>query len=250
LNNVEASRHGSGRLSLREGAEHLGIALSSEKLQAFEQYSVGLRTWNKRVNLTAIVQPDEIEESHFVDSLTIATALPEGTSFAGRLLDVGTGGGFPGIPLKIAMPAIELTLLEATGKKVTFLKDIASVLGLADVKVLQGRAEDLGRDLKHREAFDVAVARSLGSFPVALELCLPFVRVGGLFIAQMKGQIQPQISESSGIAALLGAQVEDVFPIDVLGGGRVLVMVRKLVQTLDKYPRRPGMPTKRPLKSV
>ncbi|PZC47755.1 MAG: 16S rRNA (guanine527-N7)-methyltransferase [Chloroflexi bacterium] len=250
MNNVERSQYGSGRLSLREGAEHLGIALSGDQLHAFAQYSLGLRAWNKRFNLTAIVQPDDIEESHFVDSLTIATVLPEGTSFVGRLLDVGTGGGFPGIPLKIALPAISLTLLEATGKKVTFLREIASGLGLSDVEVLQGRAEDFGRNLEHRDAFDVVVARALGGFPVALELCLPFVRVGGLFIAQMKGQIQPQISEGRGVAVLLGSQVEDVVSIDVLGGDRVLVVVRKLAQTPDKYPRRAGIPAKRPLKSV
>ena len=250
MNNGEETRYGSGRLSLGEGAEQLGIALSGDQLQAFEQYSLVLRAWNKRFNLTTIVEPDEIEESHFIDSLTVTATLPEGTSFAGRLLDVGTGGGFPGLPLKIALPAMGLTLLEATGKKVTFLKNIAAALGLADVEVLQGRAEDLGRHLGHRDAFDVVVARALGSLSVALELCIPFVRIGGLFIAQMKGEIQSQLHEGRGVAALLGSQIEEVIPVDVLGGRRVLVAVRKFAQTPDKYPRRPGMPAKRPLQSA
>ncbi len=250
LSREVAGRSGPGRVSLVEGAALLGIPLGERQLAMFERYSVELRAWNERVNLTAIIRPEEIEESHFVDSLTLAAALPDGAGFCGRLLDVGTGGGFPGLPLKIALPALNATLIEATAKKAAFLNSIVAELGLAGVEVLLGRAEALGRERALRGVFDVVVARALGRLPAAMECCVPFARIGGLVIVQKKGDIEDELRQGRGAAEALGAEIEVVRPVDALPGARVLVIARKQTETPERYPRRPGIPAKRPLRSA
>jgi len=165
---------------LAKGLHEMGLEADSDRLRLFETYRDELIRWNQRVNLTSIVDPVEVEKRHFLDSLTLLYALPDRTeSGAGiSIIDVGSGAGFPGIPVKLLLPEARITLLEATGKKVSFLSHIVSLLGLNGVEVLHGRAEDVARLPAYREQYDVAVARAVAALPTLAELCLPFIRVG------------------------------------------------------------------------
>ena len=233
---------------LTTGARRLGIHLTPRQIAQFERYYLELTAWNRRVNLTAIVERGEVETRHLLDSLTVALALPRRQGV--RAIDVGAGAGFPGLPLKLAFPDITLTLLEATGKKAAFLANLVSVLGVADVVVVAQRAEDAAHDPLHREAYDVAVARALAAMPVLAELTLPFCRVGGIVVAQKKGDIDDEIEAATFAIDSLGGSVRECIPVhipEVAEDRRSLVVVEKVRPTPPQYPRRAGMPQKRPL---
>ncbi len=236
------------------GMRELGLELDPERLQAFEVYYRELKIWNRRANLTALTAPDEVQVKHFLDSLTIYE-LPEFREaiFSGQkvnLIDVGTGGGFPGVPIKIVSPGIELVLVDSSRKKVEFLAHLKRVLGLEGVEIIWGRAEELARQEDHRERYDWVVARALAEFPALAEYLLPFCRVGG-FVVAYKGPKAFQELEISGEAiAALGGKVERLHQVQTPGleGSRYLVLIAKESPTPQQYPRRPGIPTKRPLK--
>jgi len=240
-------------------AKGLGIPLSPKQVEAFHTYRHELLEWNKKFNLTAITQEEQIEIRHFLDSLTCLVAMrevgraSERERRAGerlRLLDVGSGAGFPGVPLKIACPHWRVTLLEATGKKVRFLEHLRGVLGLGDLEILHGRAEDLARDPAHREQYDWVVARAVAEMPALAELTLPFARLGGKVIA-MKGETaEAEVAQSERAFTILGGELVKIVKIALPGlvEERRLVVVRKAACTPDAYPRRPGIPAKRPLK--
>ncbi len=234
---------------LRLGAERLGLRLSPWQLQQFQDYYQELLDWNQRMNLTAITGYDEVQVKHFLDSLTVTLALtlPEAEGF--RLIDVGTGAGLPGIPLKILLPRIGVVLLDSTAKKAEFLRHLKSRLQLPDIEVAVGRAEDAAHDAKYRERFDLVLSRAVGTLPTTVELALPFCAIGGSFIAQKKGAVDAELKAAARAISLLGGQLRETRTIDLpeFTDQRRLVIIDKVSSTPDKYPRRPGVPTKRPL---
>ena len=236
--------------ALIAGVRELNIGLTDLHLAAFEICYRELTTWNQRFNLTAITDREGVQVRHFLDSLSCLRVLPWADLAAGA--DVGTGAGFPGLPLKIVCPEMRLTLLEATRKKVTFLEHMVQELGLKGVEVIHNRAEKLGHDPTHREAYDWAMARAVGEMAVLAEYLLPLVRVGGAILAQ-KGEdaaVEVQASEIAIVA--LGGRVRQLVSVELRGLAetRHLVVVDKVASTPEKYPRRPGMPKKRPLGRV
>jgi 16S rRNA (guanine527-N7)-methyltransferase len=237
--------------ALTGGAAELGIDLDEAQLRRFAVYAAELVVWNRRVNLTRIVDPVAIQERHFLDSLTCAlpvlAALESSPSW--RCIDVGSGAGFPGLPLAIAFPSLRVTLLEATGKKVAFLDHLVRALELTGVTVLAGRAEEVARDPRHRDGYDLACARALAPLSIALELCLPFVRPGGVLVLPRGSDLLAQLDDGRFAAAELGGRLGAPVPV-AAGGlppGRALVVADKLGHTDPRYPRRVGLAASRPL---
>ena len=204
----------------------------------FEKYLSELIAWNKKFNLTAITAPEEIRKKHFEDSLLLLEHL---TLTNESVVDIGAGAGFPGIPLKIARPGIKLTLLEATKKKVGFLEHISKTLGLTETEAVWARAEDYAAS--RRESFDLAVARAVADLRVLAELCLPLVKVGGLFVAWKEAAIEPEIEQSRNALTVLGGELSAVkkYP------QRSLLLIKKVRPTPPRYPRRPGVAKNNPL---
>lgn len=230
------------------GAKRLGLYLSPKQLSQFETYYQELISWNQKMNLTAIVDYEEVQLKHFLDSLTVVLAL-EGKHCPLRLFDLGTGAGLPGIPLKIVSPGIHLALLESVAKKTRFLSHLVARLGLADVGVLTGRAEDLGRQESYREQFELVVSRGVAPLPTLVELALPFCALGGTFVAQKKGELEGEIAEATGAIDVLGGRLRGVRKVELEElGERALVIIDKVSVTPQRYPRRAGVPSKRPLR--
>ena len=241
---------------LADGAQELGIPLSEHQLDAFQVYYETLIDWNRRVNLTRITDYEAVQVKHFLDSLSCLPAIQRASGDSDRVsgagpqaIDVGAGAGFPGVPLKIAEPSLRLTLLEATGKKAEFLRYLIGRLGLAEVRVIKARAEEAGQDPAHREGYDLALARALAGMDTLAELTLPLVRVGGLVIAQKGEDPTSEVEAAQKAIVTLGGQVKEIRPVAVPGldSARHLVVLKKVSPTPPKYPRRPGMPAKRPI---
>jgi 16S rRNA (guanine527-N7)-methyltransferase len=239
--------------ALTDGAGSFGIELTLGQLAQLDQFGAMLREGNQRVNLTRIIDPSEIETRHFLDSLTAAMPLLEPLQ-AGRelrLVDVGSGGGIPGIPLKIAFPRIRVVLIESVRKKADFLRQTVAQLQLSDVEVVTERAEKAARDSAHRDTFDWATARALGSLPVVIELCAPFLQPGGLLVAQRGGNLDADLAAAAPAfkALKLWARVPILIHLEGLStdGKRGLIVGEKYAATPERYPRRPGLPRKRPL---
>ena len=234
---------------LIEGAAGLGLKLAESQLKQFQTYSSELVDWNRRVNLTAITAYEDVQVKHFLDSLTVTLILKELPNSVGiRMIDIGTGAGFPGIPLKIVLPDIRLTLLESTGKKALFLDHIRGVLGLGEVEIVTARAEDAARLQKHRGKYDVALSRAVAALPALLELALPFCKTGGIFVAQKLAKAKTEIAEAARAASLLGGRLREVKDIDLPElAGRCLIVYEKVSPTPTRYPRPPGIPSKEPL---
>ena len=249
-----------GKLTLlEEGARDMGFTLTERQLEQFQLYYDTLVDWNSRINLTAITDYDLVQVRHFLDSLTVGAALLSELSAESkqaidappanfRLIDVGTGAGFPGVPLKILWPHISLTLNDSVGKKTTFLKELAGTLGLEKVEVVTGRAEDLGQDKAHRQQFDLVTARAVSALPILCEYCLPLARVKGRLLAPKKGDISLELSEGRKAAKLLGGEVGKSYPFTLLDDEtRYVISVRKTAPTPPGYPRRVGLAKTRPL---
>jgi len=235
---------------LIEGAAKLGLKLSSYQLEQFDIYYRELVDWNNRVNLTTIIDSKDAQIKHFLDSLTVITALKQRNNIGNmRFIDVGTGGGFPGIPLKIALPDIKMVLLEATAKKAAFLSHLIEKLGMKNIDVITGRAEEAAQNPQYREQFDIVLSRAVAALPVLVELTLPFCTVGGSVIAQKKGDIQLELEQAAKAIDVLGGKLSGVERVELeeLPDERYLVVIGKMSATPEKYPRRPGMPEKRPI---
>lgn len=231
------------------GARKLGLELSSKQLEQFHIFYEELIDWNQRMNLTRITDYEEVQLKHFLDSLTLTLALPV-TSESLRIIDVGTGAGIPGLPLKIVFPKISLTLLEATAKKATFLHHIKDNLELENVEIVVGRAEAVAHLAEYRERFDIVLSRGVARLAALVELTLPFCAIGGSFIAQKKGTLEPEMSQALKAISLLGGKLREVKKIDLeeFTDERRLIIIEKVSPTPTQFPRRPGIPTKRPLK--
>lgn len=233
---------------LRQHAHaRLNLELTPRQLQVFAWYLDELRSWNVRHNLTAVIDPTGIAVKHFLDSLSLVPLL--GEQVGGTLIDVGSGAGFPGLPLRIACPGLRLTLLEATAKKAEFCRHVVAETGLRGVTVIHGRAEDLGRDPGQREAYDLSTARAVASLPALLEYLLPLTRLGGRVLAQ-KGEGAPaEIQQSRRALEVLGGRLRQVHPVELPGvvEPRYIVEIDKIAAVPDNYPRRAGVPTRRPI---
>lgn len=241
-----------------------GIELKKEQCAAFDRYAAMLVERNKSVNLTAITEFEDIVTKHFLDSVllllddvsreTFLRAGHAGTDVSRetspvKLVDVGTGAGFPGIPLRIVCPGIELTLIDALEKRVRFLAETVSELGCAETRLIHSRAEDAARDASLREAFDVCVSRAVAPLPVLCEYCLPFVRIGGVFFAYKALDCDQEIRDASAAIRLLGGKLEVVRELRLPGTDitRRILIITKISPTPDRYPRRAGKPEKSPL---
>jgi 16S rRNA (guanine527-N7)-methyltransferase len=237
-----------GYAGLRDTAlSLLGLELTPGQLEAFAWYAAELASWNRRFNLTAITEPEAIEVKHFLDSLTCLMAM-RGRS-AGKVIDVGSGAGFPGLPLKIACPQMQVTLVESTGKKIEFCRHVVVSLGLEGVEVVHARAEQVGHWPDHRQAYDWALARAVAPMPVLVEYLLPLLCLNGRAIAQ-KGETGPaEAHAAEGALRILGGRVAQLIPVELpkVAETRYLVVVEKVAATPAVYPRRPGVPAKRPL---
>jgi 16S rRNA (guanine527-N7)-methyltransferase len=238
---------------LIEGAAALGVSLDDARLDQFRRLRDLLLDTNTRVNLTAITDPVEVVTRHFLDSLTCLLAVaPDQRARPLRLLDIGSGAGFPGIPLAIAFPAWHVTSLEATGKKSRFQQEVVAALGLENVTVLTGRAEEFARKPEHRGRYNLVTARAVAALPTLLEYCCPFARAGGRVIAPKKGDLADEVDAGMKAASLLGAKL--LAPISVtippLANGRVLLIAEQKRTCPDQYPRPAGAPAKHPLGAV
>ncbi len=234
---------------LRLGATKLGLTLGPEQLEQFQIYYQELVDWNRRVNLTSITHYEEVQIRHFVDSLTVILGMKQPVGGGLCVIDVGTGAGLPGVPVKIAFPGIRLVLLEATARKAEFLHHLISRLGLADTEVVVGRAEEMAHQADYRERFALVLSRAVARLPSLVEFSLPFCALGGRFIAQKKGEIDEEIKLAGKAISLLGGGLREVRRIDLpeFTDERYLVIIDKVTPSPQKYPRRPGIPAKRPI---
>lgn len=233
---------------LTEKVKELSIVLNDKQIQQFEQYYNILVEWNKVMNLTAIKEYEEVVEKHFLDSLTIVNAIH--VKKIETLIDVGTGAGFPGIPLKIAFPHLKVTLLDSLNKRIKFLNEVINLLELNDIKAIHGRAEDYAKQAEYREQYDICVSRAVANLATLSEYCLPYVKVDGLFVPYKSGEIDEELKSSEKAVSILGGKVEEVVKFQLPGTdiGRSFVKIHKIKETKKKYPRKAGMPTKEPLK--
>ncbi len=234
-------------LLARRAAELVHVRLTGRQVTSLVTYERELLEWNRKFNLTAIRDAESVRTKHFLDSFSCVLAW--GPNAPHRLIDVGTGAGFPGLPLKILYPGMRLTLVESVGKKAAFCQHVVELLGLDGVEVIQGRAEQVGCSPAHREQHDWAVARAVANMNVLSEYLLPLVRVGGTMLAQ-KGDSGPAETQAAERAFhLLGGKLRQIIPVNLPGvvDDRFLVLVDKVATTPPKYPRKPGVPMKRPL---
>ena len=236
---------------LSRGAPELGLSLDAAQLRQFETYYRELADWNTRMNLTSVIDYEEVQVKHFLDSLTVLPALGQPLATNARVVDIGAGAGFPGLPLKLVCPSLSLDLVESTGKKATFLRHVVETLDLADVEVHTGRAEDLAHCTQLRASCDLALARGLARLPTLLEYSLPFTRNGGLVAAWKHGGsgLKDELATAQNALQFLGGRVRSIYPVKATGleDNRVVVIIEKVRETPDEYPRRPGMPRKQPL---
>jgi len=236
---------------LIEGAGKLGIKLNSRQVKQFELYYQELIEWNKKINLTAITDYSSVQVKHFLDSLTITLTLSEEEvekpDF--NIVDIGTGAGFPGVPLKILFPQPRLVLIEPTTKKTAFLHHIIRKLELENVEVLNSRAEEAANLPLYREQFVLVLSRAVALLPTLVELTLPFCRIGGRFIAQKKGEIDQETNRAKEAIVALGGKLNQTrkIELDEFNDARYLVIIDKIHPTPSKYPRRPGLPRRRPI---
>ena len=231
-----------------KSADDIGLQLSKEQYEKFIIYMRLLQEWNEKVNLTAIVDDEDVIKKHFIDSMKAFKR--EEFKKANTLIDVGTGAGFPGLPIAIMKDDIKVTLLDSLNKRVNFLNTVINDLGLSNVITIHSRAEDGARDKKLREKFDIATSRAVANMSVLSEFCLPYVKIGGSFIALKGPSVDQEIKESMGAIKILGGELLDVCEVNIEGTElrHNLVVVKKIKECSKSYPRKAGLITKNPLK--
>lgn len=225
-----------------------GLAFDEDKYDKFIKYKELIKTWNEKINLTAITEDEEIVKKHFIDSIKVFrfSRFKE----ARRVIDVGTGAGFPGIPISIIEPNIEVVLLDSLNKRVNFLNEVIKDLKLSNISAVHGRAEDLAREKNFRESFDFAVSRAVANMAVLSELCIPYVKVNGYFIALKGPSVDEEINEGRKAVITLGGNINDILNVEVEGTElrHNLVIVKKVKETPKLYPRKAGTVSKKPIK--
>lgn len=234
---------------MEQAATAFGLSLSASQTEAYDTYYQLLVDWNERMNLTAITEPEAVAVKHMVDS--VSCWQPD-IFFPGcKVIDVGTGAGFPGLPLKIFQPEMKLTLLDSLNKRVKFLQCVADALQLSDTEVIHARAEEGARQKKYREAYDIAVSRAVARLPVLCEYCLPYVKQGGWFIALKGMQYQEESEEAVRAIEVLGGKIEKTLPVKLpgLADQRAVIYIKKVKKTPAAYPRKAGTPEKNPLQA-
>lgn len=243
------------QLRLQEGCVELGIDLSPKQVGQFEQYYRELAAWNRRFNLTAITDYEDVQVKHFLDCIAgwplITEEIGQTSPSSGllKMVDVGAGAGFPGLPLKIAVPELDLTMIDGTGKKITFLKHVTQTLALKNVHIVQGRAEELGRQAAFRSQFDLVTARAVAPLNTLVEYLLPFVRMSGLAVIFKGGSAPQEFVEARKAIETLGGETVRLAPVQVpsLDAGRFILLIKKVRRTPNLYPRGQGLARKQPL---
>ena len=227
--------------------QELNIELTDLQKEQFDKYYELLVEWNKVMNLTGITEYDEVNEKHFVDSLALTKAVKIENMH--KIIDIGTGAGFPGIPLKIAFPHLKVVLLDSLNKRVKFLNTVIEELGLENITALHGRAEDYAKQAEYREQFDLCVSRAVANLSTLSEYCIPYVRVGGLFVPYKSGNIDEELQNSKKAVTILGGKIAETVKFELPGTeiGRAFVKIKKVKSTGKKFPRKAGLPAKEPL---
>lgn len=228
--------------------EELNIEVTEQMHAQFNKYYELLIEWNKVMNLTSITDYDEVNSKHFIDSLSIVKAIDLKQNLS--IIDVGTGAGFPGIPIKIAFPNVKVTLLDSLNKRVKFLNTVIDELGLEDISAIHGRAEDFSKQINHREQYDLCVSRAVANLSTLSEYCLPYTKIGGYFISYKSGNVDEELNYSKNAIKLLGGNIRKIVKFELPGtdAKRSFVIIEKTGKTPKKYPRKAGMPAKDPLK--
>lgn len=234
----------------KHGLEELNITLTDEQIEQFLQYYEMLVEKNKVMNLTGITEYEEVIQKHFLDSLSLIRVIPDIASQKLTVIDLGTGAGFPGIPLKIAFPELEITLMDSLNKRILFLQEVIDALGLKKVSAVHGRAEEMASNATHRQQYDLCVSRAVSNLAVLTEYCLPFVKKGGLFVSYKSSDSDAEIQEGKKAISILGGKLTSVdkFQLPDSDLRRALVCIKKVKDTPKKYPRKAGTPAKLPLK--
>lgn len=230
------------------GLKELQIVLTKEQLHAFLVYYEMLLEKNKVMNLTAITEYEDVVEKHFIDSLSLVRAV----SLSGekKVLDLGTGAGFPGIPLKIAFPKLNIVLMDSLNKRIGFLNEVIQKLGMKDIYAVHGRAEEMGRKAEYRENFDLCVSRAVANLASLSEYCIPFVKKGGSFISYKSGDVEDELKQADKAIKVLGGKLREVsvFQLPNTEIARSLVVIEKVKSTPKAYPRKAGMPSREPIR--
>ncbi|MFL8800563.1 MULTISPECIES: 16S rRNA (guanine(527)-N(7))-methyltransferase RsmG [unclassified Clostridioides] len=238
MNNIEL---------LKNGIEGFNIIINESMLEKFKKYREILVDWNQKMNLTGIEDEKEVYVKHFLDSIS---AVKNGYIKNGMsIIDVGTGAGFPGLPLKICLDDLELTLLDSLNKRINFLEEVSRELELANIKFIHGRAEDFGKDEKYREKYDIATARAVAGLPILMEFCVPFVKVGGYFICLKGPNANLELEESQKAIDILGLEFVEKIDVELpeIDLNHNILVFKKIKETPVKYPRKAGKPAKNPI---
>lgn len=232
---------------LLDKVNELSIELNDKQVSQFIRFYELLVEWNKVMNLTGITEYEQVVEKHFVDSLSIVKSID--IKNVNRVIDIGTGAGFPGIPLKIAFPHLKITLLDSLNKRIKFLNAVIVELGLEDIHTIHGRAEDFAKQAEYREQYDLCVSRAVANLSTLSEYCLPYVKVNGLFVPYKSGDIEEELNSSKKAVQILGGKIENTIKFELPGTdiGRSFVNIKKIKNTGKKFPRKAGLPSKEPL---
>nr|WP_317355190.1 16S rRNA (guanine(527)-N(7))-methyltransferase RsmG [uncultured Agathobacter sp.] len=229
----------------RNSMKSIGIELTDSQLNAFETYYDMLIDRNKVMNLTAITEFDEVMDKHFLDSVYLFRSIKLEADY--KLIDIGTGAGFPGIPLKIVFPELKITLLDSLNKRVGFLNDLIEELNLNDIEAIHGRAEDIARNKAYRASYDIAVSRAVANLSTLSEYCLPFVKIGGKFVSYKSGDCADEVDNAKAAIHLLGGKINKIDEFSYSNNSRSFIVIDKVMNTSNKYPRKAGLPSKKPL---
>ena len=231
---------------MQEKSKVLGVRFLVEQTEQFFEYMNLLIEWNEKMNLTAITDPEEIILKHFIDSITIIKDIEDGS----KVVDVGTGAGFPGIPVSIMNPTLKITLVDSLNKRLIFLQEVVNKLNLKNIEIVHARAEEFGQNKKYRENFDISTSRAVANLSTLSEYLIPLVKVGGKVISMKASDAQAEIEDAQKAIEVLGGRIEkiDEFNLPQSDIGRTVVVIKKEKQTPNKYPRKPGTPSKEPIK--
>ncbi|HEY8892425.1 MAG TPA: 16S rRNA (guanine(527)-N(7))-methyltransferase RsmG [Clostridium sp.] len=232
---------------LNEASNNVGLEFNEKKYDEFMRYKDLIKEWNEKINLTAIKEDEEIIKKHFIDSMKVFKF--DQLKNAKSVIDIGTGGGFPGIPMKIIKPEINIVLLDSLNKRIKFLNEVIKDLQLENIKAIHGRAEDFAQEFQYREKFDIAVSRAVANLTVLSEFCIPYVKVGGYFVAMKGPAVEDEIKLSKNAIRMLGGKIEHIEKVYIEDSdlNHNLVIIKKIAGTQKKYPRKAGMVTRNPL---